>query len=354
MTGERRRAPLVALLLLTIVLAPAIRSGAQPPDTPPPPEAETLSLEDLEALEALEGLDTLGRLDGLDALLAEDEGAGAATRVIDRGLILDLAGLGFVLAFAMFSFFRKSEPLKVISFVLSVGYLGFYKASLVSVVDIFGAMSASLPGFALAVPYYVLIAFTVVSTVLWGRVYCGRICAFGALTQLMDRIVPARYRVELPPGIDRKAVYLKYVILVVAILYVLGTGNNLVYRYIEPFWMFTLSGNTMMWTLLTVLLVATIFVRNLYCRYLCSVGAGLGILSQLTVFGIKRWGECTSCKLCEKTCEWGAIDGPKIIKSECVRCDDCEVLYADEDKCPHWLILKRAPRRPTPAVATTE
>jgi NosR/NirI family nitrous oxide reductase transcriptional regulator len=346
MTDERRRGPRVALLLLALILAPAVSHGAQPPDdTPPLPGAETLSLDDLEALEGLEGL---------DELLAEDEGAGGATPVVDRSLILDLVGLAFVLAFAMFSFFRKSEPLKVVSFALSIGYLGFYKASLVSVVDIFGAMSGTLPGFALALPYYVLIAFTVVSTILWGRVYCGRICAFGALTQMMDRIVPSRYRVELPPWLDRRAVYAKYVILAVAVLYVLGTGNNLVYRYIEPFWMFTLSGNALMWTLLTVLLLATVFVRNLYCRYLCSVGAGLGILSQLTVFGIKRWSECKTCKLCEKTCEWGAIDGPKIIKSECVRCDDCERLYADEDKCPHWLILKRAPQRPTPAAAITK
>ena len=43
---------------------------------------------------------------------------------------------------------------------------------------------------------------------------------------------------------------------------------------------------------------------------------------------IKRWSECDSCKICEKTCEWGAIRGPKIVMSECVRCDDCERLLS--------------------------
>ena len=340
MTRERRWCPLVTLLLLAVILVPAVPSAAQPPsDASPQPPEETLSLE---------------ALADLDQLLAQDEGAGATAPVVDRGLILDLVGLGCVLAFALVSFGKKSEPFKVVTLVLSVGYLGFFKASLVSVVDIFGAMSANLPVFALAAPYYVLIAFTIVSTVLWGRLYCGRICAFGALTQLMDRLVPARYRVELPPWLDRKALYAKYVILVVAVLYVLATGDNLVYRYIEPFWMFTLSGNAVMWTLLTALLLATVCVRNLYCRYLCAVGAALGILSQLTVFRIKRWSDCQTCKLCEQTCEWGAINGPRIIMSECVRCDDCERLYADEDKCPHWLILKRAARQQPSAVATTE
>ena len=245
------------------------------------------------------------------------------------------------MAFGLVSFFRKSDHLKIVSLLLSVIYLGFVKASLVSIVDIFGAIRLSLPSFSYAISYYLLIGFTVGSTVLWGRVYCGRICAFGALTQLIARIVPDRFRLELPPAVDRWAIYLKYVILVGAVLYVVTGGDTLIYRYIEPFWMFTLSGNTIMWTLLTLLLLSTIFIRNLYCRYLCSVGAGLGLLSNLTVFRIKRWNECKTCKLCEKTCEWGAIEGPKILASECVRCDDCERLYADEEKCPHWLILLR-------------
>ena len=288
---------------------------------------------------------SLDDLDTLDALLAADA---ESAHAFDRHMVTDVVAMTLVFTFGLVSFFRKSEPLKLASLVLAVAYLGFYKASLVSIVDIFGALQLSLPTFATAVPYYSLIAFTVGTTVLWGRFYCGRICAFGALTQLMDRVVPSRFRVEPPPWLDRCALYLKYVILVGAILYVLGGGSNLVYRYIEPFWMFTLSGNAVMWTMLGTLLLATVFVRNLYCRYLCAVGAGLGLLSSLTAFPIKRWNECQTCKLCEKVCEWGAIQGPTIIKSECVRCDDCERLYADESKCPHWLILAKATRRVLP------
>ena len=89
------------------------------------------------------------------------------------------------------------------------------------------------------------------------------------------------------------------------------------------------------------LLVATVFVRNLYCRFLCPLGAFIGLVSHLSVFKIKRWSECNTCKICEKTCEWGAIQGPKILVTECVRCDDCERLYANKKKCPHWLIIQR-------------
>ena len=122
----------------------------------------------------------------------------------------------------------------------------------------------------------------------------------------------------------------------------------MIYRYVEPFWMFGLFGTTGMWIGLGVLLTATLFVRNLYCRFLCPVGALLGIISTATVFKIKRWSECNSCKICEKTCEWGAIRGPVIVKTECVRCDDCERLYMDQKKCPHWLIqIRRSSRAST-------
>ena len=52
-----------------------------------------------------------------------------------------------------------------------------------------------------------------------------------------------------------------------------------------------------------------------------------------TVLPIKRWSECSQCALCEKTCEWGAIRKRQILKTECVRCDDCEILYDDKARC---------------------
>jgi NosR/NirI family transcriptional regulator, nitrous oxide reductase regulator len=263
---------------------------------------------------------------------------------------------GFV-ALALVSFFRKSERLKVVALVVAVGYMGFMKSHLVSIVDIFGALDLNLPVFKYNIGWYLFSGFTVVSTILWGRLYCGRICAFGSLTQLLDKVVPAKLRVDVPKRIEQRAAWIKYGLLVSVVAYFLVTKDLLVYRYVEPFWMFGLFGTTGMWVGLALLLTATIFVRNLYCRFLCPVGAALGVLSNLTVFQIKRWSECNTCKICEKTCEWGAIRGPKIVKAECVRCDDCERLYMDTKKCPHWLIMARRSAAPgariVPLVETT-
>ena len=254
---------------------------------------------------------------------------------------LDLTLFTAFATLAMIGFFRKSEVLKWITMGASVVYLGFVRSQLITVVNIFGLTQWNLPVFRHNMTWYLFAVFTLVTTILWGRIYCGRVCAFGAMTQLLDKIVPARLRFELPMRIEQRANYIKYAVLVGVVAYFLVTKDILIYRYVEPFWMFSRQATIGMWIGLSVLLAATIFVRNLYCRFLCPVGAFLGLLSNLTVFRIKRWSECNSCKICEKACEWGAIRGPKIVASECVRCDDCERLYNDKQKCPHWLIIKK-------------
>ena len=258
-----------------------------------------------------------------------------------RAQAMDMVLFAAFAALALVSFFRKSVRLKHVTLAASVLYLGFYKSQLISIVNVYGLMTMNLPVFRYSLAWYLFALFTVVSTVLWGRLYCGRICAFGALTQLMDRVVPARLRVDVPRRIEDRAAWVKYGLLGGVIVYFLVSGDIGAYRYVEPFWMFSLNATTGLWIALGVLLVATVFVRNLYCRFLCPLGAALGLLSKLTVFRIKRWSECKTCKICEKTCEWGAIRGPKIVMSECVRCDDCERLYMDTKKCPHWLIIIR-------------
>jgi polyferredoxin len=253
----------------------------------------------------------------------------------------DLAAVAGFTVLAFVSFFRKSVRLKYVTLVAAVAYLGFYKSQLISIVNVFGLAGGNLPLFRDNLAWYLFAAVTVVSTVLWGRVYCGRMCAFGALTQLVDAIVPAKWRVDVPRALERRASWVKYGILTAVLLYFIGTGDPLIYPYVEPFWMFGMHATAPLWAGLAVLLVATVFVRNLYCRFLCPVGAALGVLSNLTVFRIKRWSECKTCRICEKTCEWGAIQGPRIVLTECVRCDDCERLYADTRKCPHHLIIIR-------------
>jgi NosR/NirI family nitrous oxide reductase transcriptional regulator len=300
----------------------AAPEAAQPPvdvspDTTPPPVADA---DDLWGFDEAEKVETWA-----DIL---------------RPQVLDLVLMTSFFAFALVSFFKKSRPLKYVALVAAIAYLGFTRSFLISITNIFSVIDWNWPIVKYNLAWYLFAGFTFFSTILWGRLYCGRLCAYGAFTQLMDAVIPAKYRYNIPKKIEKRASYIKYGLLGLLIVYYLVTHDIMIYRYVEPFWMFGLSERMVLWIGLGVLLTATIFVRNLYCRFLCPVGASLGLISQVTtIFSIKRWSECKTCRICEKACEWGAIEGPRIIKSECVRCDDCERIYDDKKKCVHWLMI---------------
>ena len=215
--------------------------------------------------------------EGDDAWSFGDEEEEAETwGALLRDQAADLVFFTGFAALVMVGFFRKSVPLKYVTLAAAVAYMGFTKSQLISVVNVYGLVTGNMPVFRYSLAWYLFAAFTVVTTVLWGRLYCGRVCAFGALTQLMDRVVPARLRVEVPAWLEQRAAWIKYGLLVAVLLYFLATADIPAYRWVEPFWMFTRRGTTAMWIALAVLLVATVFVRNLYCRFLCPVGAFLG------------------------------------------------------------------------------
>ncbi len=196
----------------------------------------------------------------------------------------DLALLTAFLLLAYVGFHKKSVWLKYVTLVAAVGYLGFSKSYLISITNIFSVLDGSWPIVRHNLAWYLFFGFTVVSTVLWGRFYCGRVCAYGAFTQLMDAVLPSAWRVEVPKAIERRAGWIKFGLLGGVLAYYLATHNTMVYRYVEPFWMFGLAESVALWAGLSVLLVATVFVKNLYCRFLCPVGATLGIISALTIF----------------------------------------------------------------------
>jgi polyferredoxin len=320
---------LATLCLLSIALAGGARLGAIETGTQNP------------SVEAGSGSESSGQpSDGWN--FEDEEEAGSTLAEVLSPQAVDLVAFPVFMTLALVSFFKKSAPLKTATFVAAILYLGVMRSQLYSVVNIFAMLSGNLPVVQHNIFWYLFATFTLGSTVLWGRVYCGRVCAFGALTQLMDRVVPARWRYEPSLATETRLAWIKYALLVGVVVYYLTTRDIGVYRYVEPFWMFSGRGSAVMWGMLAALLAATVFVRNLYCRFLCPVGAFLGVISTATtILPIKRWSECKSCKICEKACEWGAIQGPRIVKSECVRCDDCERIYADQQKCVHWLVIRR-------------
>ncbi|MCL1972279.1 MAG: 4Fe-4S binding protein [Endomicrobia bacterium] len=70
--------------------------------------------------------------------------------------------------------------------------------------------------------------------------------------------------------------------------------------------------------------LAALYKKRFWCRYICPLGASLGILSVKPKFPLRK-GSCSlNCGRCEQICRSNAIrhDG-SYIPSECVMCMDC-------------------------------
>jgi NosR/NirI family nitrous oxide reductase transcriptional regulator len=257
--------------------------------------------------------------------------------LIDNAPWPETFALLLLLTMVMTSFLRKSAKLRWATLAYTLLYLGFFDGGFVSVSHITNGIKLGPSMFMTDLPMLIIIVFTIITTLFWGRVFCSSLCPFGALQDFMTRFVPKRFQKELPQAWHDKALYIKYGVLAFLVFMALAYSDVSVFQYFEPFGtLFYQSQSVLLWIILLGFLIGSTFISRFYCRYACPLGAALGVTSFLSPFRIKRVTQCQVCKVCEHACPTGAIRGPTIDFKECVRCDVCETkLIAKAGVCKH-------------------
>ena len=204
----------------------------------------------------------------------------------------------------------------------------------------------------------VLLAVVFLLTALWGRIFCGYLCSFGAMQELIGwvskKLIPRLLRI--PAGADRILKSVKYAVLALIVVFVwilqLPVDSSL-----SPWGVFGMlvSGNlsvmaaavpTAGFALLAVILIGSFFAERFFCRYLCPLGALLSLASSHRLFRIRKSeSACTNCTLCSRSCAMSVdiCESPSVSSAECINCMRCV------SACPR-AALKTAPQ---PAVAGT-
>jgi polyferredoxin len=186
------------------------------------------------------------------------------------------------------------------------------------------------------------VLLTVVVTLLVGRVWCGWFCPLGAILELFGR---KGRRISW-----QRLRELKYVVLFTIL--VMAAFGSLAFMYFEPITIlvrgltaifkpvvayiqledkkgFILPGAAW-WAVaipFVLVLLLNLVERRFWCRYLCPLGALIGLGSKFS--WVKRQVDqmsCVQCGDCARSCTMGAISAKRDFTSdpaECIQCMDC-------------------------------
>ncbi len=205
---------------------------------------------------------------------------------------------------------------------------------------------------------FLLLAFAGISLLL-RKAFCSWLCPVGTLSEYLWKLGRRTFRrtFSLPRWADIPVRGLKYILLglflyavlsmpVPAIQDFLGGPYGIIsdVKMLNFFRFLRVAGTV----ILGILVIASIFIQNFWCRYLCPYGALMGFFSMLSPAKIRRAADpCIDCGKCAKACP-SLLPVDKLItinSAECTGCLECVAVCPAEGA----LALSLPSKRPIPA-----
>ncbi len=180
---------------------------------------------------------------------------------------------------------------------------------------------------------FLLVTF-LATAFLFRKAFCSWLCPIGTISEYLWRAGKKIFKRNffLPRWLDLPLRGLKYFLLgffvwAVSMMSVLGIRDFMQSPYgliadVKMLNFFRHIGETGL-IVLSVLVVASIFVPNFWCRFLCPYGALLGLTSWFSPARIRRNAEtCIDCAKCAKVCP-AALPVDKLVQIRSVECTGC-------------------------------
>ncbi|HET8549860.1 MAG TPA: 4Fe-4S binding protein [Bryobacteraceae bacterium] len=206
---------------------------------------------------------------------------------------------------------------------------------------------------------FLLLAFLLISVAM-RKSFCSWLCPVGTLSEWLWKLGRETFRRNwtFPRWLDLPLRGIKYLLLALFLYAVGSMSSDAIRAFLEgPYGVvadvkllnfFRYLSLTAAVTL-GVLLIGSLFVRNLWCRYLCPYGALLGLFALASPVRIRRNpAACIDCAKCAQACPSTLpVDTLVQIRSaECTVCMTCVSVCPAEDA----LDLRAGRRRLSPAM----
>ena len=218
-----------------------------------------------------------------------------------------------------------------------------------------------------AASFFLFLAFLLMSWLL-RKAFCSWLCPVGTLSEYLWKLGRFIFRrnFRLPRWLDIALRSLKYVLLGFFGYFVAQMSAAAIAEFIaSPYGLvvdvrmlnfFRYLAGTAAYVILG-LLVASLFIQNFWCRYLCPYGALMGLAALLSPTRIVRTeSACIDCAKCAKACP-AALPVDKLIQirsAECTNCLECVAVCPAKGALDVQVgapVVGRTKRIPTWAVA---
>ena len=200
---------------------------------------------------------------------------------------------------------------------------------------------------------FLLIAFLAIS---WAfrKSFCSWLCPVGTISEYLWRLGQQTFgrTFRLPRSLDIGLRSLKYILLALFGYAVASMSVPAIRAFLEGpygvvddvkmlnfFRFLGVTGGIVM----ALLVLASVFVQNFWCRYLCPYGALMGLASLASPLRIRRdTSLCIDCGKCARACP-SALPVDRLITIQSAECTGCLICVAD---CPAaGALLMAAPRK---------
>lgn len=211
-------------------------------------------------------------------------------------------------------------------------------------------------------------------TWLFGRVFCGMVCSFGAFGDFLFFLgETARHKLKkkrliLSPKLEKALSYLKYIVLLAFIIlcflqrqfFIHGKSPWEAFAQLisgAPAW----KGYEIGYVILFILMLGMISIPRFFCRFFCPLGAIFSLLPPPFLSLRKPSGEstthraCGRCRVCMNACPAGLpLNDPEkpmdiVSSGECFRCMKCAQV-CPQKKPALFLFGKRLALMPVMAI----
>ncbi len=174
-----------------------------------------------------------------------------------------------------------------------------------------------------------------VGTLLAGGAFCGWVCPFGALQELLAKVRQWLHlpQIKVPAKLDRWLGYGRYVVLG-GILYATISTVKLWFAGYDPYrtifglgWLFefNLAESWPAYLVALLVVVAALLIPRFWCRYACPLGGLISLLQRISFLRIRRNEKvCINCNLCTKACPSRLpVATAKTVTAGCIGCLEC-------------------------------